>query len=291
MKTILTCALTGAVTKPEQTPHLPITPRQIAESGLEAAEAGAAILHIHVRDPETGNPSMNVEMYREVVDSIKKYNKHVLINLTTGPGAFYLPGRENLADGTAKSLLLHADKRVAHIELIKPDLCSFDFNTMHQGNGGIRINHILILKEMAKRILNAGTKPEVELFDSGDFRIAKELYDEGLLGKDPFWQFAMGIKYGWDHTPEALIYARSLLPRDAVWSAFGISKMEMPFVAMTWCLGGHVRVGMEDNVYLEKNVLAESNAQLVTKAARIVKDLGGRIASANDAREILKIGL
>jgi len=289
MKTILTCALTGAVPTKDQTPYLPVTPEEIANSGLEAAEAGAAILHIHVRDPETGKPSMTVDLYKDVVNRIKKKNKSVLINLTTGPGAVYVLGKENLAVGDPRSILLHAEKRVKHIETIKPDICSLDFNTMHQSNGGIRINHINILKEMAQRIIRSGTLPEVELFDSGDFRIAKELYDEGLLGKNPFWQFAMGIKYGWDHTPESLMYARTLLPSGSNWSAFGISKMQMPFVAMTWCLGGHVRVGLEDNIYLKKGQLAESNFDLVKKAIEIIDNLGGEIANPKEAKQILGI--
>jgi len=289
MKTIITCALTGAVPTKELTPYLPITPDEIAESGLEAAESGAAILHIHVRDIQSGSPSMDLDLYRDTVNKIRKKNKAVLINLTTGPGAVYVLGKENLAHGDPRSILLRAEQRVKHIEIIKPHLCSLDFNTMHQGNLAIRINHINILKEMAQRIVKVGTIPELELFDSGDFRIAKELYDQSLLGSRIFWQFAMGIKYGWDHTPEALMYAKNLLPKDSVWSAFGISKMQMPFVAMTWCLGGHVRVGLEDNIYISKGNLSKSNAELVDKAVRIIKDLGGDVASPKNAKEILGI--
>jgi len=288
MKTIITCAITGAATKPEQTQYLPITPEQIATSGLEAAEAGAAILHIHVRDPDTGRPSIKLDYYREVVNLIKKQNKEVLINLTTGPGAQYMPS-ELLSVAGKGTLLLSAEERVKHIEKIKPDLCSLDFNTMHQGNGGVRINHISVVKEMAKRIIAVGTLPEVELFDSGDFRIAKELYDEGLLGKNPFWQFAMGVKYGWDHTPESLMYAKNLLPTGSVWSSFGLGKMQMPFVALNTILGGHVRVGMEDNIYVEKNKLAEKNSQLVLNAVELIKRLGGSVADPPEARTLLKI--
>ena len=289
MKTIITCAVTGAVTSKEQTPYLPVTPEEIANSALEAAEAGAAVVHIHVRDPETAKPSMDVELYRDTVDRIKKHNTDVLINLTTGPGALYIPSRDKLSQGAPGSLLLHATERIKHIEIIKPDLCSMDFNTMHQAEGGIRINHKLITKRMVELVQAAGTKPELEIFDSGDFRIAKEFVADGTIKGDPFWQFAMGIKYGWDATPNSLMYAYRDLPPNAVWSAFGIGRMEMPILAMTAILGGHVRVGMEDNIYLEKGVLAKTNAELVEKAVRIVKDLGGQVANYIEAREIFNL--
>ena len=197
MKTIITCAVTGAVTSKQQTPYLPVTPEEIATSALEAAEAGAAIVHIHVRDPETTRPSMDVELYRDTVDRIKKHNTSVLINLTTGPGALYIPTPGNLAQGSPNSLLLGATARVKHIQLIKPDLCSMDFNTMHQAEGGIRINHKRVTSEMVKLVQEAGTKCELEIFDSGDLRIAQEFVAEGLVKGRPFWQFAMGVKYGW----------------------------------------------------------------------------------------------
>jgi uncharacterized protein (DUF849 family) len=289
VKTVLTAAITGAGTRPEDTPHLPITPEQIATSALECAEVGAAVVHIHVRDTETGRPAIALELYEDTVDRIKKYNRDVIINLTTGPGAFWIPSKENISQGATGSVMLKADVRVRHIEKIKPDICSIDFNTMHQAGDGIRINHRRITSEMVKRVQAVGCKPELEIFDSGDFRIAQELVAEGIIESPPLWQFAMGIKYGWDATPEALDYARRQLPVGAVWSAFGISKMQMPFVAQSWIYGGHVRVGLEDNIYLEKGVLAKTNAELVVKAARIVNDLGGQIANYREAREIFNL--
>jgi uncharacterized protein (DUF849 family) len=289
-KTIITCAVTGAVTDPGATPYLPITPIEIAESALAAAEAGAACVHLHVRDPETKWPSMKTSLYEETVDHIRRHNTALVINLTAGPGAFFAIGDPVLHRGDdRRSRLLPASMRVAHIERIRPDICSVDFNTMHQDGTGIRINHITVLKEMLERINAIGTKPELELFDSGDLRLAMELLEQGYIKGTPLWQFAMGIKYGWDHTPEALMYARNLLPANSLWSAFGISKEEMPMVANTWLLGGHVRVGMEDNIYLSKGVLAKTNAELVVKARRIVEDLGGSIANYAEAREIYKL--
>jgi uncharacterized protein (DUF849 family) len=289
MKTVLTAAITGAGTRPEDTPYLPITPEQIATSALECAEAGAAAVHIHVRDPETGRPAIALDLYQDTVDRIKKHNRELIINLTTGPGAYWIPGKDNLANGGSGSLLLSPEIRVRHIESLKPDICSLDFNTMHQAGDGIRINHRQIAKEMVQRVQAVGCKPELEIFDSGDFRIAQEFVAEGVIDSPPLWQFAMGVKYGWAATPEALDYARRQLPSGSVWSAFGISKMQMPIVAQSWIYGGHVRVGLEDNIYLEKGVLAKTNAELVVKAARIVKDLGGQIANCQEAREIFNL--
>ena len=290
MKTIITAAITGAVTTREQTPYLPITPEQIANSSLEAAEAGAAIVHIHVRDPQTGKPSMNVDYYRESVDLIKKQNKDVLINLTTGPGAFFSPNYNNLTQGETYSKMFNAEERVKHIQLIKPDICSLDFNTMHQAKGdGIRINLRRITKEMLRLAQEAGTKAEMEIFDSGDFRIAQEFVDEGLVKGKPFYQFVMGVKYGWGASTNTLQYALKELRSDATWSAFGIGKDEMPMVAQSVILGGHVRVGLEDNIYTSKGVLAKSNAELVIMAKEIIRLLGGQLATPKDAREILGI--
>lgn len=287
MKTIITCAVTGAVTTRDQTPYLPVTPEEIAESSLEAADAGAAVVHIHVRDVTTGKPSIDLELYRDTVDRIKKKNKDVLINLTTGPGAQYIPTPGNLSTGGPGTVLLPADVRVKHIQLLKPDLCSMDFNTMHQANDGIRINHKRITKEMVRLVQEAGTKCELEIFDSGDFRIAKEFIEEGIIKGNPFWQFAMGVKYGWDATPNSLFYAYNQLPQNSIWSAFGIGKTEMSMVAQTMILGGHVRVGMEDNIYTSKGILAKSNAELVLMAKDIITLLGGEVASFSEAREIL----
>jgi hypothetical protein len=289
MKTVITAAITGAVTSKEKTPYLPVSPEEIAVSSLEAAEAGASVVHIHVRDPKTSLPSMDVEYYRDTVNRIKKENNRVIINLTTGPGAYYLPSMTNLAQGAPSSLLLMPDKRVKHVESIRPDICSIDFNTMHQAGDGIRINHRRITREMVKRVQEVGCKPELEIFDSGDFHIAQEFVADGTIESPPLWQFAMGIKYGWSASPETLDYARRQLPVGAVWSAFGIGRMEMPLVAQSWLYGGHVRVGLEDNIYLEKGVLAKTNAELVSKAVRIIKDLGGQVADYQESRQILNL--
>lgn len=286
-KIIITCALTGAATKPEETPYLPITPEQIANSALESVDAGAAIVHVHVRDIQNGKPSMNFDLYKEVVDRIKSKNSEIIMNLTTGPGGTHVPSFGSQKPFENGPRLLTAEERVRHIELLQPEICSMDFNTMNLDSLAVRINHPNICREMLKRVQAVGTKPELEIFDSGDLRIALEMIEDGTIQQPALWQFAMGIKYGWDASPAALQYAHGLLPNDSVWSAFGIGKMEMPMVALTSIYGGHVRVGMEDNIYLQRGQLAKTNAELVQKAKRIIEDLGYEVATPKEARTIM----
>lgn len=285
-KTLITCAVTGNLVKPEQTPHLPITPTQIADECLAAAEAGAGQVHIHVRDPGTGKPSMEVELYREVVERIRRQDRELIVNLTTGPGGRFIPSEDDpkvYAPGTS---LLPPERRVEHIALIRPDVCSLDLNTMNSGPDVV-MNTPKNVRRMAKVIREAGVKPELEIFDSGDIHLALDLIADGTLDGPGMWTFVLGVKYGFAPTPETLLYARNLLPRGAFWSAFGIGRMEFPIVAQAWLMGGHVRVGMEDNIYLSHGVLAESNAQLVAKARDIIRSLGGQVASASEARSAL----
>ena len=285
-KTLITCAVTGNLVKPEQTPHLPITPTQIADECLAAAEAGAGQVHIHVRDPGTGKPSMEIELYREVVERIRRHDRELIVNLTTGPGGRFIPSEDDpkvYAPGTS---LLPPERRVEHIALIKPDVCSLDLNTMNSGPDVV-MNTPKNVRRMAKVIREAGVKPELEIFDSGDIHLALDLIADGTLDGPGMWTFVLGVKYGFAPTPETLLYARNVLPRGAFWSAFGIGRMEFPIVAQAWLMGGHVRVGMEDNIYLSHGVLAESNAQLVAKARDIIRSLGGQVASAAEARQML----
>jgi uncharacterized protein (DUF849 family) len=286
MKTIITCAVTGAWTTLKHNPNLPITPKQIAESALEAAEVGAAVAHIHVRNPETALPSMEFEYYKEVVDRIKEKNSELIINLTTGPGG---TGSSSVVFDSTGSTFKTAIQRTEHIVKLRPDICSLDFNTMNRGPKHITVNSIPMIREMAKIIRAAEVKPELEIFDSGDLHIAKVLLAEGLIVDPPLWQIATGVKWGWDSSFATLEYAKQLLPKDAVWYAFGVGKQQMPFVALSSISGGHVRVGLEDNVYIEKNILAKSNAELVEKATRIIRDTGNDVATIEEARNILKL--
>lgn len=285
-KTFLTCAVTGNITTPEQTPYLPVTPQQIADECLAAAEEGAAAVHIHVRDPKTGRPSMEVELYREVMDKIRRSNQELVINLTTGPGGRFIPSADDPRVAAPGSTLVHPEKRVEHIRLLKPDICSLDLNTMNSG-GDVVINTPRNVRIMAQVMRQAGVMPELEIFDSGDIHLALDLIADGTLSGPGLWTFVTGVKYGFASLPETLLYAKGLLPAGAIWSAFGIGRFEFPYVAQAWLSGGHVRVGMEDNIFLEKGVLATSNAQLVAKAKRIIRDLGGELASPREMRQMV----
>jgi len=285
-KTILTCAVTGNLTKPEMTPYLPITPKQIADACLGAADAGAAVAHIHVRYPETGKPSMELDHYAEVMQLIKAQNKELIINLTTGPGGRYVPTEGDPKVFATGTTLCDPLKRVEHVAALKPEICSLDLNTMNSG-ADVVMNTPSNVRKMAKVIREAGVMPELEIFDSGDLNLAKDLIADGTVDGPGLYTFVMGVKYGLNTDPATLLYMRDQLPSGALWAAFGISRAEFPIVAQAWLLGGHIRVGMEDNIYLEKGVLCESNAQLVNRAKRIISDLGGQLASSNEARQML----
>lgn len=285
-KTIITCAVTGNIVTPEQHPGLPITPEQIATAALEAAEAGAAVAHIHVRDPETGRPSMSLDYYADVVDRIRARNRSLIINLTTGPGGRFVPDENDPRVAAPGTTLLHPLKRIEHIVALRPDVCSLDLNTMNSG-ADVVINTPGNVRKMAAEIRKAGVMPELEIFDSGDLNMAIDFIRECVLDGPGLWTFVLGVKYGFAPTPETIFYARNMLPQGANWSAFGIGRAEFPIVAQAWLAGGHVRVGLEDNIYLEKGVLAPSNAALVAKARDIVRSLGGDIASASEARTTL----
>ncbi|OCJ66465.1 NADPH:quinone reductase [Agrobacterium tumefaciens] len=287
-RVIVTCAITGNLTRPEQTPYLPITPEQIAVSALEAGEAGAAIVHIHVRDPETGAPSMSVDLYRDVIHRIRAHRPDLIINLTTGPGGRFVPSEDDPKIAAAGTTLMSPERRVEHIERLKPDLCTLDLNTMVSG-GEIVINTPRNIRIMAERIRAAGVLPEIELFDSGDCHLAQDLIRDQTLAGPGLFSLVLGVKYGFQASPEAMLYARSLLPAGAIWTGFGIGRHAFPMLAQSWLLGGHVRVGMEDSIYLSKGVLAERNAQLVERAVDMIRDLGAMPATTTEARAILSL--
>ncbi|MGK7863495.1 3-keto-5-aminohexanoate cleavage protein [Falsiroseomonas sp. E2-1-a4] len=289
-KYMLTCAVTGNITTPEQTPHLPITPEQIANAAIEAAKAGAAVAHIHVRDPVTGKPSMSIDLYREVMDRIRASGTDVVINLTTGPGGRFVPSLDNPREAAAGSTLLPPEQRVAHIVELKPEIATLDLNTMWSGSAVV-INAPWSVTKMAELIYSVGTIPELEVFDSGDIGLAKKLMADGVLKGPCLFQVCMGIRYGFDWDPATLNYAKSILPAGSPWAAFAIGRMEFPMLAQAWLLGGHVRVGLEDNIYLNKGELAVSNTVLVERAVRILRELGAEPMNAAEARaELAQVG-
>lgn len=288
-RTIISCAVTGNQVMPGQHPGLPVTPKQIAEAAIQARQAGAAIAHIHVRDPQTGKGSMRLDLYREVVERIRDSGSDVLINLTTGEGGRFEPSADEPRLAGPGTTLVHPLRRVEHIAALKPDICSLDFNTMNSSNGQIVLNTPGNLRRMAEVIVASGVKPELEVFDSGDIHLARELIEEGALPGKPFFQIVCGVKYGASATVETLAYMKSILPPGAIWSAFGISRMEFPLVAASQLLGGQVRVGMEDNIYIRRGRLVRDNAELVEQAVALLDILGVEPATPAEAREMLEL--
>ncbi len=288
-KTVITCAVTGSAPTPGKNPAVPVTPEEIGNSALDAARAGAGVVHIHVRDPETTTPSMELEHYRGVVECIRASDTDVVINLTTGPGARFVPGDEDPLDFGEGTVFKPPAERVAHIEELRPEVCSLDVATLNFGEH-VFTNTRKHLSVMAERIKAVGAKPELEVFDTGHIELAKRLIADGLIEGTPYFQLCLGISYGATATPEAMMHMRDRLPEGSVWSAFGISRQQFPMVAQAVLLGGNVRVGLEDNIYLGPGELAPSNAALVERAADIIHNLGGQVASPAEARGILGLG-
>ena len=285
-KVMISCAVTGSADTPGRNPAVPVTPAQIAQSAIDAAKAGAAIVHIHVRNPETTRPSMNPAHYREVVERIRGSGSDVLINLTTGPGARFSPGNDDPLQPGPGTTMKSAAERVQHIVELKPEICSLDMGSMNMGPY-VFVNTPGYLETMAVAIRDAGVMPELEVFEAGHLLLAKRLIETGHIKAPGMFQICLGISWAQPATPEAMSYMRSLLPANSPWFAFGISLHQFPMVAQAVLLGGHPRVGLEDNIYLEKGKLAPSNAALVEKAAKIVEILGDVVATPSDARQIL----
>ena len=285
-KVMISCAVTGSADTPGRNPAVPVTPEQIAASAIDAAKAGAAIVHVHVRDPQTTRPSMDPALYREVVDRIRQSGTDVLINLTTGPGARYAPSLDDPLKPGPGTTLKSPEERVRHVVELRPDICSLDMGSMNMG-GYAFINTPAILEAMAIKIRDAGVLPELEVFEAGHLLLSKRLIETGHVKVPSLFQICLGIAWAQPATPEAMTYMRSLLPADCTWFAFGISLHQFPMVAQAVLLGGHPRVGLEDNLYLARGKLAPSNAALVEKAARIIEVLGDEVATPAEARKIL----
>lgn len=284
---IITCALTGDSDTPAKSPHVPVTPAAIAADALAAAEAGAAIVHIHVREPATGKGSRNIGYYREVVERIAQSGTDAIVNLTAGMGGKLVLDGANALPFDASTDLVGASERLVHIEALRPDICSLDCGSFNNGlDTELYVSTSGMVREMAGRISAAGVKPELEVFDFGHLRLARALVEEGLVKPPAFFQFALGLRWGAPSDAATMLHMRSLLPKDAVWVAFGAGAEQMPVAAQSILLGGHVRVGLEDNIYRSRGVLA-TNAQLVEDAVHLVKTLGCKPATAVEARQIL----
>jgi uncharacterized protein (DUF849 family) len=284
---IITCPVTGGGDTADKHPGLPITPEQIATAAIEAAKAGAAIAHIHARDPATGKNSRDPKFFREIVARIRESETDLVINLTGGNGGDWYPSEADPNVGSAESDFIGPIERLAYIEELMPEIGTVDCATMAFGEG-LFLNPPDYLRVVLRRMQELKIKPELEAFDLGQMRLARKFCDEGLIDGAPLFQLCLGVPWGAAATTTAMMAMRDELPPGAIWASFGISRMQMPMAAQAVILGGNVRVGLEDNLYLSRGVLA-SNAQLVEKAVTIVEGLGARILSPQEARE--KLGL
>ncbi len=290
-KVILTCAVTGNAPFNPKHPCFPVTPKEIAAAAIEAAKAGASVAHIHVRNPETAEGSRDVKLFREVVSRVREYETDIVINLTAGLGAFFLPDPENEGRALPESDLIGVEERIAHLVDCLPEIASLDVTTGNQVEGSMEfvyLNTTRTLRGMARRFRELGVKPELEAFQAGDVLFANQLVKEGLIDGTPMYQFVLGVLWGAPADPETMLYMRNLLPDNVQWGALGLGRMQFPIVAQSILLGGNVRVGLEDNLYLEKGVFA-TNGQLVERAVRIIEDLGCDVATPTEAREILQL--
>lgn len=286
-KIFITCALTGASPLPPHPEH-PVTPEQIATAGLEAADAGASIIHVHVRDPQTGEFSGELDLYTEVVERIRQGNKDVLINLTTGLGSGFYPSKEDPSIAGPGTHMWSARKRVEHVIALKPEICTLDLVTA-QVFGGVVMSLDSVITEMALLIRTAGVIPEIELFDTGDMVFANHLMAKGALEGPGLYSFVMGLNFTMPATTEMMLHMRNSLPPGAIWTGFGIGRNQFSMAAQSALLGGNVRVGMEDNIYISKGTLTPNNAALVRKAREIVERVGVDIADPTETRRMLGI--
>ena len=282
---IISCAVTGSGDTTSQSRFVPITPKQIADDALAAHAAGAAVVHLHVRNPDTGGPSRDIALYRAVVERIRAARTDVIINLTTGIGARFSPDAADPNRNASLGMASPAD-RMNHVLDLKPEICSLDVATMNFGAHAF-VNTPDHIARIAEAVRAAGVKPELEVFDLGHIALAKHLYAKGLFADPPFFQLCLGVPWGAPATTEAMLALRAMLPPNANWSCFGVGSQQFPTVAMAVVNGGHVRVGLEDNLYMSKGVLAEGNAPMVARAARIVREIGAWVASPAEARKIL----
>lgn len=285
-KVVITCCVTGSFGD-NSILGLPITPKEIAESALEAHEAGAAIVHIHVRDVNTGKPSMEYKLYDEVVQRIRDLSD-MIINLSTGAGARFIPTDQDPIGLAPGSTLCTPQRRIEHIIKLKPEVCSLDVGSMNFGLH-VFVNHLPHVELMAELIKEGGVKPELEVFDLGHIEIANHLLRTERVRRPPLFQLCMGVNWGISATSYHMVMMKQALPSDAIWAGFGIGEKAFHMLAQSALLGGNVRIGMEDTWYIEKGRRANGNKELVEKAVAIVRILGKEPATSEEARDLLKL--
>lgn len=286
---ILTCAVTGAGDTVGRHPGVPVTPEQIAKAAIEAAKAGATAAHIHVRNPETGKGSRDPELFRQTVDRVRASSTDVVINLTAGMGGDWMISEDDPCRSAPGTDMIGPDERLKHVEMLRPEICSLDCGSMNFGDGNyVYMSTPPYLRRMAALVKQWGVKPELEVFDLGHIRLARQLIKEGLIDGSPMFQICLGIPWGADQTVDNMKAMKDQLPPEASWASFGISRMQMPMAAAAVAMGGNVRVGLEDNLYLDRGVLA-TNAQLVERAVGIIERMGARVLTPAEART--KLGL
>ena len=287
----ITCAVTGSGNTVDKHPAIPKTPQEIADTAIEAAKAGAAVAHIHVRDPESGKPSRDPALFKEVVERVRASDTDVVLNLTAGMGGDLTLGSVDQPlplseEGTDMAGPL---ERLAHVDEMLPEICTLDCGTMNFAEGDyVMTNTPGMLRAMAKKVQDLGVRPELEVFDTGHLVFVKRLMKDGLLDDPIMLQLCMGIPYGAPDDPTTLMAMVNQLPEGSIWSSFSIGRMQLPYVAQTVLAGGNVRVGLEDNLYLERGVYA-SNANLVERAVTILEAMNVRVIGPDEVREKLKL--
>jgi uncharacterized protein (DUF849 family) len=285
----ITCALSGAGDTTGRSDKVPVTPAQLARDAVAAARAGAAIVHIHVRDPETGGGSREVALYRETVERIRESGVDMVVNLTAGMGGDLTLGSAErpLPPSETGTDMAGATERLAHVAELRPEICTLDCGTMNFGEGDyVMTNTPAMLRTMAAQIQALGVKPEIEVFDTGHLVLAKWLVGQGLIDDPVLVQLCMGIPWGAPNDLPTLEALRRNLPEGWIFSAFSIGRDQLPYVALAALAGGNVRVGLEDNLYLSRGVLA-SNEDLVLRARAIVEGMGARVIGPEAVRDRL----
>ena len=290
-KVVLTCAVVGENNYNRAHPNFPVTPQQIANAAKEAEEAGASAVHLHVRDPATGNGSRDPDLFFEMATRVREAGVKAVMNITCGGGAVFKPHPDDESRGGPGTDMASAEERVKHIEMALPEMCSIDVTTQNQMDGEseyVYLNTASTLRKMARRFQELGVKPEIEIFAPGDMLLANKMLADGYFDTPPVYQIVTGTRWGLPSDAETLIYMRNLLPAGAHWASFGIGRMQMPMVGLSALLGGNVRVGLEDNLYLRKGVFA-TNGQLVEHAKKLIEGLGMEVATPDETREMFKL--